>query len=255
MQDSHGTDLPYDAGEIKSILQRGRLNLDPKDLPTDASEYRQLLGSLNYPAVMSHPEISCIVSILQRHQSDPRITHRKAADKIHQYLRKHRTRCLRYTGGNVQLSAAVDSSWADDVDEAESQYGWVVMLCGGPVAWKSGLMRCTATSSTEAEYVALADLTCELVYLAGLLKEMGYPQRTTPVSEDNKGVLYFAIGEGNHVKKRHINIKYNLAQKYYGKIYYLVDTRGTDNPADLFTKPLPVAKFTEYATALLQGND
>ena len=103
------------------------------------------------------------------------------------------------------------------------------MLCGGPISWKSGLQRCTATSSTEAEYVALADLVCELLFLTGLLTEMGYKQRPVPVDEDNTGVFGIAKEEGKHSHRRHINIKYHLCQKFLGTLYYLNNVKGTDN--------------------------
>ena len=112
------------------------------------------------------------------------------------------------------------------------------MLCGAPVSWKSGLQRCTATSSTEAEYVALADLVCELLFLTGLLTEMGYPQRPIGVDKDNTGVFGIARNEGKYAHRRHINIKYHLCQKFLGSLYFLRDVRGSDNVADLMTKSI-----------------
>ena len=63
----------------------------------------------------------------------------KAVRNLQRYLQGTTDLGLKYTGGPVQLEAWVDSSWADDVDNAESQYGWRIDLCGAPVAWKSGL--------------------------------------------------------------------------------------------------------------------
>ena len=152
----------------------------------------------------------------------------------------------------MQLKAAVDTSWADDVDDAESQYGWVIFLCGGIISWKSALMRCTATSSTEAEYVGLADLVCELLYLTSLLAEMGYPQDPVPVDEDNKGVLSVAKNEGKHSHQRHINIKFHLCRKFLGKLFTFNDVRGSLNVADLLTKPtLSVERFNDLRSKLL----
>ena len=151
----------------------------------------------------------------------------------------------------MQLKAAVDTSWADDVDEAESQYGWVVFLCGGIISWKSGLMRCTATSSTEAEYVGLADLVCELLYLTSLLKEMGFPQQPVPIDEDNQGVLNVAMGEGKHSHQRHINIKYHLCRKFINTLFTLNDVRGSLNVADILTKPLIAKEKFQQLVAML----
>ena len=154
------------------------------------------------------------------------------------------------------MSGKVDSSWADDVDSAESQFGWVLMLCGAPVSWKSGLQRCTATSSTEAEYVALADLVCEMIFLTGLLAEMGYPQDPVSVDEDNTGVFGIARCEGKHSHRRHINIKFHLCQKYLGSLYFLNDVRGSDNWADLLTKSqFSLEKFTALRDKLVSKDN
>ena len=145
--------MPFCNGAMKEILRQGRgAPTDPKRDPTvDPTEYRSILGSVNFPAVMTRPDISNTVSVLQRFQQAPRSSHRKAAQHLLRYLQGTKHFCLKYTGGRIQLTGKVDSSWADDVDSAESQFGWVLMLCGAPVSWKSGLQRCTATSSTEAE--------------------------------------------------------------------------------------------------------
>ena len=117
-------------------------------------------------------------------------------------------------------------------------------------------MRCTATSSTEAESVGLADLVCELLCLTSLLDEMGYPQKPVPVDEDNKGALAVTMGEGKHSHQRHINIKYHLCRKFIGKLFVFHDVRGSVNIADILTKPiLSQEKFEKLIKLLLQPID
>ena len=246
--------LPFSKGLFDQILKQGRAApVDTKsDPPTDATNYRSALGSCNFPAVMTRPDISNTVSVLQRFQQNPRTSHLKAVKHLQKYLQGTKHYGICYDGSRVQLSAKVDAAWADDVDTAESQYGWVVMLCGGPVSWKSGLQRCTATSSTEAEYVALADLVCELLFLTGLLTEMGYSQHPVAVDEDNTGVFGIAKGEGKHSHRRHINIKYHLCQKYLGSLFYLNNVRGSKNIADIMTKShFTESLFVTYRDSLL----
>ena len=107
-------------------------------------------------------------------------------------------------------------------------------------------------TSTEAEHVALADLVCELLFLTGLLTEMGYPQRPVGVDEDNTGVFGIARNEGKYAHRRHINIKYHLCQKFLGSLYFLRDVKGSDNVADLMTKSIFTGeKFVGYRDQLL----
>ena len=75
----------------------------------------------------------------------------KAVRHLQRYLQGTKNRGIRYYGGKIQLRAAVDSSWADDVDSAESQFGWVVMLCGGDAKRLSELL--TIEHRVEADLV------------------------------------------------------------------------------------------------------
>ncbi|KAL1530776.1 hypothetical protein AB1Y20_001674 [Prymnesium parvum] len=57
-----------------------------------------------------------------------------------------------------------------------STTGWVVLFGGAVVAWRSRKQHSISMSSTEAEIIAASDCALELVYLRGLLTEMGFPQ-------------------------------------------------------------------------------
>ena len=100
--------------------------------------------------------------------------------------------------------------------------------------------------------MALADLVCELLFLTGLLTEMGYSQHPVAVDEDNTGVFGIAKGEGKHSHRRHINIKYHLCQKYLGSLFYLNNVRGSKNIADIMTKShFTESLFVTYRDSLL----
>ena len=65
--------MPFCNGQMKEILRQGR---DPpsdakKDPAVDATEYHSILGSVNFPAVMTRPDIANTVSVLQRFQQSP----------------------------------------------------------------------------------------------------------------------------------------------------------------------------------------
>ena len=48
--------------------------------------YSLVVGSLMYPQVCTHPEITCVVGMLGWYLSDPSQSHRKAAKKVLGYL-------------------------------------------------------------------------------------------------------------------------------------------------------------------------
>ena len=47
-------------------------------------------------------------------------------------------------------------------------------------------------SSTEAEYRAMSTACSEIVWLRGLLEELGFPQTTTPLHPDNTSAIQVA---------------------------------------------------------------
>ena len=62
----------------------------------------------------------------------------------------------------MKLNAFSDADWAGDVNTRRSTTGYVVMLNNGAIAWRSKRQVTVALSTTEAEYMALAEATKEL---------------------------------------------------------------------------------------------
>ncbi|XP_071639782.1 uncharacterized protein [Temnothorax longispinosus] len=74
----------------------------------------------------------------------------------------------RITVGNRTL----DADYAGDVDIRQSTTGWVCLLNAGPIAWGSKKQTVTATSTTEAEFMALFTTVKEVIWLRKLLKDL-----------------------------------------------------------------------------------
>ena len=69
------------------------------------------------------------------------------------------------TEGSMTCVGYTDADWAGDVDDRKSTSGYIFLLCGGGVSWKSQKQRCVALSTAEAEYVVMASVTQELIWL------------------------------------------------------------------------------------------
>uniref|UniRef100_A0A2N9FHB7 CCHC-type domain-containing protein n=1 Tax=Fagus sylvatica TaxID=28930 RepID=A0A2N9FHB7_FAGSY len=67
-------------------------------------------------------------------------------------------------------------NYAGEVDDRRSTTGYVFTLSGGPICWKSTLQSIVAMSTTEAEYMAVAEAAKEALWLKGLVKELGLNQ-------------------------------------------------------------------------------
>ena len=74
--------------------------------------------------------------------------------------------------GQAQLDGYCDSDWAGDLDNRRSTSGYVFMLAGAAVSWKSRRQPTVALSSTEAEYMVVTKASEEAIWLRHLLDKI-----------------------------------------------------------------------------------
>jgi len=84
----------------------------------------------------------------------------------------------------------------------------------------------------------------EAVWLRGLVIELGILQATTVVFSDSQSAIYLTKNDAYHSKTKHISVKYHyfrdtiaVGEIVVRKVYT------SENPVDMLTKPLPIAKF------------
>ncbi|CAI7814850.1 unnamed protein product, partial [Closterium sp. NIES-53] len=99
------------------------------------------------------------------------------------------------TPGILKLSCFTDATWASEDENQSSVGGFVCMVGGGPVSWRSKKQSEIAQSSGEAEYMAMYHVIKEIVLLRKLLEDMGAKQEgPTPHFSDSEA----AIGMANN---------------------------------------------------------
>ena len=68
-------------------------------------------------------------------------------------------------GSGLELIACADADYASKATDRRSVSGGAVMCAGACVCWFSRTQKCMTFSTTEAEYVALADTLEEIIFL------------------------------------------------------------------------------------------
>eukprot|EP00961_Rhodomonas_salina_P134210 1805159-Rhodomonas_salina.1 len=115
---------------------------------------------------MTRPDISFATSELSRYMADPSRTHLQLAKWVLAYLKGSKEHGLTFRSGDEDiLSGYSDSTWGNDPETRRSVSGYVFLLHGTAVSWKSKLENTVALSSTEAEYQAIAQASQEAAYL------------------------------------------------------------------------------------------
>ena len=139
------------------------------------------------------------------------------------------------------LMGISDASW----EVGPSVSGQLVMFNHAALAWTSRKQASTSLSSTEAEIFAAASAAAEVLWIKGLLGELGvaHPHATTLFS-DNQGCVSIAndarsLGRSRHIARR---ARFLLEAKLSGSLR-LAHLKGESMPADALTKPLERKRF------------
>ena len=85
-----------------------------------------------------------------------------------------------------------DSDFAGDLDKRKSTTGYIFTLGGGPVSWTSILQSTIALSTIEVEYMAATEAVKEVIWLKGLLCDLGVIQETIAIFCDNQSAIFLA---------------------------------------------------------------
>ena len=111
------------------------------------------------------------------------------------------------------------------------------------VTW---LVEYMALTSTEVEYMALTDASKEAVWLLGLMNELGFEQETVDIYNDSQSAITLAKNAVHHDKTKHIEIKFHFIRELiYSGLIRVKKIATETNPADIFTKVVPVGKLQE----------
>lgn len=222
--------------------------------------YMSMVGTLNYLQTKTVWGLAFPVSLVSRFMSNPNQAHMDAVLQQFRYLARTPERGLFFRkDGDPVLRGFVDSDWGGDVDTGKSTTGWVFTLAGCPISWSSQRQKTVSTSSTEAEYIAASDACKEAIWLKGFHNEvsqlMCHPQQhSIPLAIDNAAALKLTKNPEFHGRTKHINIRHHFIRECVENGDITPSwISGKENPADLFTKPLPKSLFFQNVSLLGGG--
>ncbi|GJR03355.1 retrotransposon protein, putative, ty1-copia subclass [Tanacetum coccineum] len=113
--------------------------------------YASVVGSIMYAFRCIRPDVAFAQNITSRFQQNPDELHRTAVKNILKYLRNTKDMFL-VSGGNpkdeLRVDCYCDAGFETDRDDTKSQTGYVFILNGGAVDWKSSKQSTTAMSAT-----------------------------------------------------------------------------------------------------------
>ncbi|PNX84365.1 retrovirus-related Pol polyprotein from transposon TNT 1-94, partial [Trifolium pratense] len=185
---------------------------------SDPTTYRRLIGRLLY-LTHSRPEISYAVSKLSQFLDSPTDTHMLASLHVLKYLKNNPGQGLFFSSSSsLTLKGYSDSDWGACPDTRRSTTGFCFFLGTSIISWKSKKQSVVSRSSSEAEYRALAQATCEGQWLLYLLQDFQIPHDSPIILYcDNKSALHIAANPVFHERTKHIEIDCHVVHSIHCK--------------------------------------
>ena len=208
--------------------------------------YQQRVGSINYAAVITRPDIAFACSKLSEFLTNPSKIHLAAADRVIQYLAhtKHLSIKFDATVTNPQsiFMASSDAAFADDPDTRHSSHGYAFMLYNGLIDWKASKQRTVITSSTEAEFLAISSAGKELIWWGRFFEEISFWLPHNPIIQcDNRQTIRILTNPTTPytTKLRHVDVhRHWLIQEIKHQKIKILWVPTAEILADGFTKAL-----------------
>lgn len=212
--------------------------------------YRELMGCLTYATITTRPDLCASVNYFSSFQS--------CYGEQHFNYAKH---ILRYINGTIDLKMIYrknseaeiligysDADWGGDKNDRKSISGYVFKVFGNTVSWASRKQATISQSSTEAEYIALAQAINEAKWIKSLLNELGVLiNKPITMYEDNQSCIKIAEEPREHKRMKHIDIKYCFIRDEISNDEIQVKYKSTqEQTADIMTKGLGKILFLKH---------
>ncbi|RVX00778.1 Retrovirus-related Pol polyprotein from transposon TNT 1-94 [Vitis vinifera] len=164
-------DTPVAKGDKFSLHQCPKNELEKKDM--ERFPYASAVGSLMYAQVCTRPDIAYIVGMLGRYLSNPSMDHWKKAKWVMRYLQRTKAYMLTYRrSSHLEIVGYSDSDFAGCLDSRRSTSGYIFMLVGGAVSWKSVKQTLIASSTMEAEFIACYEASNHGIWLRNFVTQL-----------------------------------------------------------------------------------
>ena len=254
MENSKKGLVPIQRGTILSTSQSPSSKVEQERM--SGIPYASAIGSIMYAMICTRPDVSCALSMTSRYQQNPGDSHWMAVKNILKYLRNTKDMFLVYGSGEEELvvKGYTDASFQTDRDDSRSQSGYIFILNGGAVSWKSSKQDVVALSTTESEYIAASLAAQEAAWLKKFIADLGVVptiQEPLEILCDNEGAIAQIKEPRAHQKTRHIEQRFNYIREEVEKGKICICKVHTDqNIADPLTKLLERPKHERHTCAM-----
>ena len=157
--------------------------------------------------------------------------------------------------GDRKLFVYVDAVYANKDNDRRSVSRGAVMV-GGTIANASSTTQlCVTLSTSEAEYVAMAQAATTALFTKAVLDflQPELANETIDLFEDNQGAIAIAENPISGGWTKHIDVRYHfIIELVERKALNIQYTESSNQHADILTKPLGLEAFARHRSFLMK---
>ena len=204
--------------------------------PVSATLYQSLIGSINYLALGTRPDISFAVNYLARFSTNPNNSHWEALSHLIQYIHTTRSKRLKLSASGDEMTTWVDANWGGEFQRSTS--GFVITLLGAPVAWGSRRQKVVATSTCAAEFISLGQSVDFLLFLLPIIKSLNIDPKLS-IKCDNRAAVLISDDNASKGRMKSLERNFFFVNNAVREHHIKLEWDSTNiNIADFLTKPV-----------------
>ncbi|XP_075515890.1 secreted RxLR effector protein 161-like [Primulina tabacum] len=244
MQDCKPGNTPVAKGDKFNLKQCPKGSLEIQEM--QKIPYALAVGSLMYAQVCMRPDIAYIVGVLGRYLSNRGMDNWKAAKRVMRYLKTTRNYMLTYRrSDHLEIIGYSGSDFAGYQDSMRSTSGYIFMLAGGAISWRSAKQALTASSTMASEFVACYEASNHAIL------QKPWIERPLGLFCDNRSAVLYSNNNRSSTKSKHIDIKFLVVKERAQSGQISIENLGTNSMvADPLTKGLPSNVFHEHTARM-----
>ncbi|GJR23639.1 retrovirus-related pol polyprotein from transposon TNT 1-94 [Tanacetum coccineum] len=185
-----------------------------QDNPLHVCKLKKALYGLKQAPRACKLDLINAVCLCARYQAKPTEKHLQAVKRIFRYLKGTINMGLWYSKDiDMSLTAYADADHAGCQDTRRSTSGSAKFLGDKLVSWPYKKQKCTAISSTEAEYNVLSGCCAQILWMRSQLIDYDFQFNKIPMYRDNKSVIALCCNNVQHSRAKHIDVRFHFIKE------------------------------------------
>ena len=133
------------------------------------------------------------------------------------YLQRTKDFILTYRrSDHLEIMGYFEFDFDGCLDSRRSTFGYIFMLAGGDISWKSVKQSLLASSTMEAEFIACYEASNQAIWMWNLITRFHIVDgidRPFKINCDNKAIGLYSKNNRSSSKSKHIDIKFLIVKE------------------------------------------